>query len=677
MSIRYFWYILLAVLVLFCALLLAAFQSPSVKQSFNNSTQTAELNNCNASTELEKPSLHHESNEFVPNNLPYVRGPFVGRDSELIGISNMLLSSSAYVAMVSIFGAPVVGKSTLAIQVGHVLASKGMSVRYVNLNEAHHLLVRQSDASDEPTSMHSTDDSTDLIFQKADIEIPWDDYAYSNTEDKYVLTSSRNLIAWAKELVNDTLLILDNCDDFLQTNEAHANNFKKMLIELLEASKYLKILTTSRAQMLFVGAFRPYPLKELDPTSAVTLLQLRSDLITSDDGKVIAELVGYNPLALGIVAELINIQSSPPRAIINELEKHLMRTLSQNLLPNHQRIFIVLKLSYDYLNDRIQVCSHYLSHFPGSFHRAAAENISSKCDVSDPDYCLQTLVERSLLEEYWQIDQHRYQHRYQFHRLIREFLHDVQTEDRDKYGKIQTKFNLHYELYYSEEIFSLSSNYSRSPVSNEIASGLERDMHNFQNILQEMVKQLIDIVAAVNIVSSFLESSDFIITELYFDCGTCFSEFLQVSIILFNHDSLRERVVNDKVGVKSVSEFSNAVLNSVTEWLSTSKLLFGFSTEHCVMLFKMAIAHNFTAESDALVTTSHLYCCYRLLLVLFVCLLIALALISLLFFLAWYVVFMIRCDSKHLYINKTYVMLSCINIFIDSWLIACFAFFCC
>ena len=676
MSIRYFWYILLAVLVLFCALLLAAFQSPSVKQSFNNSTRTAELNNCNASTELETPSLHHESNEFAPNNLPYLHGPFVGRESELIGISNMLLSSSAGVAMVSIFGPPAVGKSTLAIHVGCELASKGVSVRYFNLNEAHHLFARQADASDKPTSMHSTDDSTDLIFQKADIKIPWDDYAYSNTEDKYVLTSSRNLIPWAKELTNDTLLILDNCDDFLQTNEAHANNFKKMLIELLKASKYLRILTTSRAQMLFVGAFRPYLLKELDPTSAVTLLQLRSDLITSDDGKVIAELVGYNPLALGIVAELINIQSSPPRAIINELEKHLMRTLSQSTLPNHQRIFIVLKLSYDYLSDRIQVCSHYLSHFPGSFHRAAAQSISSKCDVSDPEYCLQTLVERSLLEEYWHTDQPRYQHRYQFHRLIREFLHDVQTKYRDKHDKIHTKFNLYYELYYSEEIFSLSQNYSRSPVSTEIASGLEHDMHNFKSILQRMVKLHVNAVAAVNILSSFLVSSDFIITELYFNCGKCISEFLQVSIIYFR-DSLSGHVDFDEVGINNISEFSNMVLNSVTEWLSTSKLRFGFSTEHCVILFKMAIAHNFTAESDALVTTSHLYCCYRLFLALFVCLLIVLALISLLCFLAWYVAFMIRCDSKHLYINKTYVMLSCINIFIDSWLIACFAFFCC
>ena len=412
-------------------------------------------------TKLEKPSLHHRSDEFVPNNLPYVRGPFVGRDSELQEISNMLLTSSAYtaVAMVSIFGTPAVGKSTLAIQVGHILARKGISVRYVNLNEAHHLFAssRHADASDKPTSIHSTDDTTDLILHKAEVKIPW----YSHAKKMYVLTSPKKLIVcmWAKELTNDTVLILDNCDDFLQSNKTYENNFKEVLIELLKASKYLRILTTSRAQMLMVSGFRAYPLKELDSSSAITLLQLRSDLITSDEGKVIAKLVGNNPLALGIAAELINTKSSPPHAIIDELRKHLMQTLSQNTLSSSQRILTVLKLSYNYLNGRIQVCSHYLglSHFPGSFHRAAAQSILSMCNLSDPEYCLQTLIERSLLEEYWHTDQSRYQ----FHRLIGEFLQYVQTEYSDAHAiKIKTEFNLNYQLYYSHDILSLSQIYS-------------------------------------------------------------------------------------------------------------------------------------------------------------------------------------------------------------------------
>ena len=97
------------------------------------------------------------------------------------------------------------------------------------------------------------------------------------------------------------------------------------------------MVTTSCAEMLFVGAFRPYLLKELDNSSAVTLLQLRSikPHYYSDEGKVIAELVENNPLALEIVAELIR---RPPHVIIDELRKHLIPTLN----------LTVLKLSYNY-----------------------------------------------------------------------------------------------------------------------------------------------------------------------------------------------------------------------------------------------------------------------------------------------------------------------------------------
>ena len=530
-------------------------------------------------TELEKSSLHHGSDEFVPNNLPYVRGPFVGRDSELQEISNMLLTGSTYadVAMVSIFGAPAVGKSTLAIQIGHVLARNGISVRYVNLNEAHHLFARHADVSDKPTNnILSSDDSTDLIFHKAKI-IPW----YSYTKKKYVLTSPKTLTTWAKELTNDTLLILDNCDDFLQRNKTHENNFKEMLTELLKASKHLRILTTSRAQMLIVDGFHPYPLKELDPSSAVTLLQLRSNLITSDEGKVIAELVGNNPLALGIVAELVNVKSHPPHAIIDELRKHLMQTLNQNTLSNRQRILTVLKISYNYLNDRIQLCSHYLSHFPGSFHRAAAQSILS--NLSDPEYCLQTLIERSLLEEYWHTDQLRYQ----LHRLIGEFLqYVIQTEYSDAHAiNIKADFNLNYQLYYSQDILSLSQTYSRSPNSNYISSRLERDMHNFKNILQKMAQQQLDIKSALNVAYSFTNSSDFVIEQI--TCDGCFVELLQALVIIFDQKLLE---VSQEVGLNETTTlFFNLIFNVKKLWM-ISKV----STESCMAVCMLTSATHYS-----------------------------------------------------------------------------------
>ena len=626
---------LAALVIFFCGILLAAL----LEHWYSQSPMTA----C---TELEKPSLHHGTDKFVPNNLPYVRGPFVGRDSELLDISNMLLASSAYVAMVSIFGAPAVGKSTLAIQVGHVLAKKGISVRYVNLNEAHHLFARHADASDKPTRIHSTGDTTDLTLHQAEVTIPW----YSHAKKKYVLTSPKKLIVWAKELTNDTVLILDNCDDFLQRNKTQADDFKDMLLELLKASKYLRIVTTSRAQMLIVSGFRPYPLKELDPSSAITLLQLRSDLITSDEGKMIAELVGNNPLALGIVAELINTKRRPPHVIIDELRKHLMQTLNQNTLSNSQRILTVLKISYNYLDNRIKVCSHYLSHFSGSFHRAAAQSILSMCDLNDPEYCLQTLTDRSLLEEYWHTDQLRYQ----FHRLIGEFLQYVQTEYSDALAiNIETEFNLNYQLYYSQDILSLSQIYSGSPDSNEIISRLAHDMHNFRNILQKMVELQLNIKSALNVAYSFTNSSVFL-SELL-NCDNCFVELLQALIIIFDQRILE---ISQEVGLNETTILYFNLISNVKKWLIISKV----STESCTAVCSGIFTTHYkikAADSNPLDTcyyhplTCDLDCFFVPAAVVY----ILLVQVVILLFCLSRSLFMIRYSCKHLYIIIVFAML--------------------
>ena len=365
-------------------------------------------------------------------------------------------------------------------------------------------------------------------------------------------------------------MILDNCDDFLQKNKTHENNFKEIFIELLKASKYLRILTTSRAQMIFVDGFYANPLKELDSSSAVTLLQLRSKLITSDEGKVIADLVGNNPLALGIVAELINAKSSPPYAIIDELRKHLMQTLSPNTVSNSERISTVLKLSYNYLDNRIQVCSHYLSHFPGSFHRAAAQSILSMCNLSDPEYCLQTLVERSLLEKYWHTDHLRYQ----FHRLFGKFLHYIQAEHRIGHAiKCKTDFTLNYQLYYSQDILSLSKQFSGSSASNEIVSRLEHDIHHFKNILQKMAERQLHIKSALNIAYSFTNSSDFLIEVL--NCDDRFVKLLQGLIVIFDQNIPE---ISREVGLYETAVLYFNLISKVKKLLMISEV----STDSCM-----------------------------------------------------------------------------------------------
>ena len=559
------------------------------------------LNITHNCTELEKLSIPHASDKIAPNNLPHVRGHFVGRDSELREISHMLIHSTySGVAMVSIYGAPAVGKSTLANKVGHQLAGHGIVVRYVNVNEAHNLFVENSETvNGEPSSSTTTNissQSTDVTSHSSGgvLAIPW----YSFTEKKYVLTSPRRLMEWVKALVNDTLLILDNCDDLLQRNKTQESKFKEVLRALLEASNYLRIVTTSRARIVLLDGFRPYPLKELDPISAVHLLQLQSSLISGEEGKVIAELVGNNPLGLGIVAGLVNEKIRPPCSIIEDLKQQAIETLNQAILPKSQQILTVLQLSYKYLHGRLQMCSQYLSHFPGSFHRDAALNILGKCNFSDSEHCLETLTQRSFLEEYWCTCAD--QPRYQFHRLIREFLQYIQSECRDDH--IETEFSLYYQRYYSQSIAILSQLYRRNSYSNEIINSLECDTHNFLNVFQKMAKLQLDTKSVLNIAYGISNGTNLFLEIL--DCNDCFAILLKALIGLFDQKIFE---FSQEIGLIETTLLYFNLSSVAKEWL------FKFNARFCMTKCMEMFANHYsmveklsTAESNTLDS----YCYY-------------------------------------------------------------------
>ena len=67
--------------------------------------------------------------------LPYISGTFVGRETELNDVLQLLDFDQSDTRVVSIDGPPGFGKSTLAIKVGHQMDRKGTNVLYVNMLE--------------------------------------------------------------------------------------------------------------------------------------------------------------------------------------------------------------------------------------------------------------------------------------------------------------------------------------------------------------------------------------------------------------------------------------------------------------------------------------------------------------------------------------------------------------
>ena len=118
-------------------------------------------------------------------------------------------------SIVNIVGAPGFGKSALAIAVGHALLRHGIYVYYVDINNLHKVKVAVTAIL---TTVIDGTDSSDPHY----------------------------LYRWAGRLKARAVVILDNCDSFLN-DEATRKEFLDFLSKLGKlSSKKLSLLTTSQ-----------------------------------------------------------------------------------------------------------------------------------------------------------------------------------------------------------------------------------------------------------------------------------------------------------------------------------------------------------------------------------------------------------------------------------------------
>ena len=421
-------------------------------------------------TEVGRISCGHKRNENAAHNLPHLPGPFIGRDKDVEVITNLLHFKHSHTKMVHIFGLPAVGKSTLAVHVGYEMARHGVAVRYVNVDETHIF------KDHEYTVVEDQRTSYALSQRQHDIQLSW----YSHTEEKHISTSAQGFIQWAKGLSNYTVLIFDNCDHLLQ-NTATQKAFVTMFADLNKASHFLHILTTSRLKLNLVDGFKLHKLMPLDNESAIELLQLVSDAMTLNSSRTVNELVGGIPLALKIVGSLVSEMQSPDQ-IIRELQQNLIATLTpEDVRPDREKIRPVLELSYKYLDTSAQESALYLSHFPGSFSYDAASHILSDCNNSNPARCLTNLADRSLLDPYYYAGQPRYQ----FHKLIKEYLKDVESHKSGiETSRIAGAFNATFVTHYTRVLDLFVNNYNKLPHDNENIGRFEYESHNMKYLLE-------------------------------------------------------------------------------------------------------------------------------------------------------------------------------------------------
>jgi predicted ATPase/class 3 adenylate cyclase len=350
------------------------------------------------------------------HNLPVEATPFVGREAEIANLGALVQDPAC--RLVTVLGPGGMGKSRLAVQVGHELVTSFPHgvwfVPLAPLRAAEHMPSTTATALKLPLSGQ--------------------------------VRAEEQLINYLQE--KKILIILDNYEHLLPEGV-------ELPLALLQNAPGLKLLVTSRERLGLQGEWifelqgLDFPkngmIEKIESYDAVNLFLQHARKVArfpfseAEKGCVaqISQLVEGMPLAIVLAASWTSTLNCD--SILREVRSnlHFLESGLRDVPERHRSIQAVFEQSWKLLNREEQSIFKRLSIFRGGFDREAAEEIAvASLRV------LAALVDKSLL--------HREPNgRYQIHELLRQYASDKLEESPEGADHVR---NLHC-AYYSDYLY--------------------------------------------------------------------------------------------------------------------------------------------------------------------------------------------------------------------------------
>jgi len=315
-----------------------------------------------------------------PNNLPMQLTSFIGRETEMKQVKNLLKETH----LLTLTGSGGTGKTRLAMQVAaDIIDEFANGVWFIEL-----------------ASVNDPGLVPQLLTNIFDIK----EQSGQSPED--------NLTHYVKDKV--MLIVLDNCEHLINAC-AHLSE------KLLECSSGLKIITTSREALRCSGekihqvlplAF-PDPIENLSPEKLTQYEAVRLFIeralsvnqkfrVTNDNAPALSHIcfqLDGIPLAIELAAARIKILSL--EKIYEKLNDRfkLLTGGKRTALPRQQTLRALIDWSYELLNEKEKLLLLRLSVFSGGWTMEAAEEICSDEIINTHEVIdlLTSLLDKSLI----------------------------------------------------------------------------------------------------------------------------------------------------------------------------------------------------------------------------------------------------------------------------------------
>ena len=312
--------------------------------------------------------------------LPLLVPNFTGRQSECQEIIGHVTSQSARI--VSIWGSPGFGKTSVAIAVGHELQSQGLPVYFLSLR-----------------SLQSVADLKSKLLRAF--------RQFTTNHPSSVLAPEDELYQRVSEISERIVVILDNADDLLESGLPNVKtDVVRLLEEILYQNETLALVVTTRESFEFMNlhfkGHKSLRVGPLDETSSKALVhELLPTACTSDCNRV-TQICGHVPLAIKLLCSLISEDTSLTRQFLDDFMGTDTESIAEMLdnpdYPTDHRLQLLFDSSFQRLSAQEKEALVSLCILPENFRTEVAAAVLDETRIFEAKKILQRLCRKSLID---------------------------------------------------------------------------------------------------------------------------------------------------------------------------------------------------------------------------------------------------------------------------------------
>ena len=325
-------------------------------------------------------SLEGTNKSLARSFLPSLVPNFTGRQIECQEILGHVTSESARI--VSIWGSPGFGKTSVSIAVGHELQSQGLPVCFLSLR-----------------SLQSVADLKSKLLRAF--------RQFTTNHQSSALAAEDELYQHVSEISERIVVILDNADDLLESGLPNVKtDVTRLLEEILWQNETLTLVVTTREPFEFMNlhfqdhkSLRVGPLDEA--SSKALVHELLPTACTSDCNRV-TQICGNVPLAIKLLCSLISDDTSQTSQFLDDFmgidTESIADMLDNPDYPTDYRLQVLFESSFQRLFAQEKEALVSLSILPENFSTEIAAAVLGETRIFEAKKILQRLCRKSLID---------------------------------------------------------------------------------------------------------------------------------------------------------------------------------------------------------------------------------------------------------------------------------------